>query len=177
MNNKISIEYAEALFALAMEQGKQDEVYSELMLVNDALTQNPEYIALLTSPSITLEEKQGSLCAVFEKDVCQEVLSFLMLLVQRGRGAIIRECFVAFEELYNASKRTKVVTVISATELTQAQKQKIIAKLEKKYASSIILECQVDEGMLGGLIIKTDDTVIDGSLDKKLRDVKDVIGK
>lgn len=177
MNNKISIEYAEALFALAMEQGKQDEVYSELMLVNDALTQNPEYIALLTSPSITLEEKQGSLCAVFEKDVCQEVLSFLMLLVQRGRGAIIRECFVAFEELYNASKRTKVVTVISATELSEAQKQKIIAKLEKKYASSIILECQVDEGMLGGLIIKTDDTVIDGSLDKKLRDVKDVIGK
>lgn len=177
MNNKISTEYAEALFALAMEQGKQDAVYGEFTLVNNALLDNPEYIALLVSPSITLEEKQRSLCDVFEKDVCQEMLSFLMLLVQRGRGAIIHECFAAFEELYNASKRTKVVTVISAAELTQAQKQKIIAKLERKYASSIILECQIDKGMLGGLIIKTDDTVIDGSLDKKLRDVKDVIGK
>jgi len=176
MNNKVSTEYAQAIFALAWETGMQEQIYNELQLVNNALLENPEYNLLLVSPSITRDQKHQSLDEVFGS-LCEHTVNFLKLLVDRGRISIIPECVKEYESLYNASKNTAVVTVVSAVPLNDEQKQKIITKLSKKYGKSIELVCEIDENMLGGLIIKTDDTVIDGSLDKKLRDVKEVIGK
>ena len=176
MKNKISTEYAEALFMLALEQDKTEEYYRELSLVNDLFLDNPEYIALLVAPGIDEEEKLSLVDKAFGT-LSQDMLSFLKLLVSRGRISLIHMCFEEYERLFNASRKTMVATVVSAQALNDDEKQKITAKLEKKYGCKIELVCEIDEGILGGIIIKTEDAVIDGSLKKKLRDVKEVIRK
>ena len=176
MKNKLSTEYAEALFALALEQGKSKEFFEELTLVNDILLSTPEYLAILVSPSITVSEKIDLVDKAFSS-LDEMVLNFLKLLIEKGRISIFPLCLEEYQRLYDASRKTIVATVISAAELTDSEKAKIINKLEKKYGCKIELECQVDESILGGLIIKTEDSIIDGSLKKKLRDVKEVIRK
>lgn len=176
MKNKISTEYAEALFALAIEQGKEEQYYNELSLVNELMLKNPEYIQMLDSPSIELEKKLELLDEAFSS-LSENVLSFLKLLTQKGRAVLICACFTDYEKLFNASRLVKVVTVVSVTELTDEEKAKLISKLEAKFKCKIELKCEIDESILGGIIIRTDDTVIDGSLIKQLRDVKEVIRK
>ena len=144
MNNKISNEYAEALFMLGAETGTQSEIYESLGLVK----------------SLFLNES---------------VASFLKLLASNSRAELFYDCFDDYERLYNESKRLMLVKVTSATELTDDEKERIKKTLEKKYGLDIELSCFVDKEILGGIIIEADDTVIDGSLRKKLRDVKDVI--
>ncbi|MBQ3589384.1 MAG: F0F1 ATP synthase subunit delta [Clostridia bacterium] len=176
MKNKISTEYAEALFMLALEQDKTEEYYKELTLVNDLFLDNPEYIALLVSPALEENEKLDLVDKAFS-GLSQDMLNFIKLLISRGRISLIHMCFEEYERLFNASRKTMVVTVISAQALNDDEKQRITAKLEKKYGCKIELICEIDNSILGGIIIKTEDAVIDGSLKKKLRDVKEVIRK
>ena len=84
-------------------------------------------------------------------------------------------CFDVYEKLYNEVKRVIVANVTSAVTLNEDEKAKIIARLEKKFGYKVELVCQVDEKIIGGIIIKTEDTIIDGSLKRKMRDVKEVI--
>ena len=176
MKDKISTEYAEALFEIALEQGRTEELYKELCLLKDLFLENPEYVELLEAPSIE-PEKKVELVGQALGSLDEIIVNFVMLLVQRGRIALIYLCIDEYERLFNASRSAMVVTVISATELSDEQKQKIITSLERKYGCKIELCCEIDENILGGIIIKTEDAVLDGSLKKKLRDVKEVIRK
>ncbi len=176
MKDKISTEYAEALFELALEQGRTEEIYKELCLLDSLFLENPEYIELLGAPDIEPKERL-ELVGVALGSFDELTLNFVMLLVEKGRIALIHTCIREYERLFNASRKAMVVTVISATELNKEQKQKIITSLERKYGCRIELSCEIDENILGGIIIKTEDAVLDGSLKKKLRDVKEVIRK
>ena len=176
MKNKISTEYAEALFEIALEEGKTEEYYKELCLINNLFLDNPEYVAILVAPGIDECEKLDLVDKAFGT-ASEIILNFIKILVSKGRISLIHTCFEEYERLFNASRKTLVVTVISVQELTSEEKQKITAKLEKKYGCKVELVCEIDESILGGIIIKTEDAVIDGSLKKKLRDVKEVIRK
>ena len=177
MKNKVSTEYAEALFALALEEEREEDYYKTLTEIKKVFNNEPEYLELLSAPGIDKNEKNQILDATFEGKIDENILSFLKLLTERGRISLFNACYEEFFLLYNAKRSTLVVEVTSAVELTNEEKEKIKAKLESKFKLKVQLECVVDSSILGGLIIKTDDTIIDGSLKRKLRDVKDVISK
>ena len=177
MKNKISTEYAEALFTLGMEEGSEAEYYEALTLVRDAFRSEAEFMMLLSSPSLEKNEKIHILDAVFSHKINENVLSLLKLMSERGRIGEFFNLFDDYEKIYNFHKRVIVASVTSAVELTEGEKEKIKEKLISKYNIDVRLECTVDESILGGIIIKTDDTIIDGSLKRKLRDIKDVISK
>ena len=160
---------------LGAETGTQSEIYESLGLVKSLFLNESEYILLLCSPSISLDEKLKALDMAFDGRINESVASFLKLLTSNSRAELFYDCFDDYERLYNESKRLMLVKVTSATELTDDEKERIKKTLEKKYGLDIELSCFVDKEILGGIIIEADDTVIDGSLRKKLRDVKDVI--
>ena len=177
MKNKISIEYAEAIFAIAMEENKTAEYYEDLRLVDGLIKESPEYLELLMSPSIETEEKLSLIDSAFLGKLMENTVSLIKLLCERNRIELFHECFMDYEKLYNASRQTAFVTVISAVELTDTERERIKASLEAKYKLSVELRCEIDKSIMGGIIIKTDDTIMDGSLFRKLQDVKEVINK
>ena len=175
MKNKISLEYAEALFLLACEQEKAQEYLSNLRLVGSIISEDEEFLLLLRSPNLSYEEKEAIIDTAFGNSLLEDTVSFLKLLCQKGRIELLPLCIADFEKLYNEVNRVVVAHVTSAVPLTDEQRVKLISSLEKKTGHQVELVCSVDKDILGGIIVKTEDCVLDGSLKHKIHKVKEVI--
>lgn len=175
MKNKISLEYAEALFLLACEQERGEEYLSDLRLIRDLIEKEEELLLLLRSPNISAEEKDGVIDAVFGTALQEDTVSFLKLLCQKGRAELLPLCIDDFERLYNEVNKVIVAEVTSAVPLTDEEKQRLTQSLEKKTGHRVELLCHVDREILGGIIVRTDSIVLDGSLKQKIHRVKEVI--
>ena len=173
--SNIGYEYAEALFLLSCEEQSAEKYLFDLRLVKSILDESPEYLELLHSPSIPLQDKLNAIENAFIGRINEYVVSFLKLLCENNRIEYIYSCFENYEKLYNQVKRVIISNVTSAVLLTDDEKARIISKLEKKFGYRVELICKIDEKILGGIIIETDDVILDGSLICKMRDVKEVI--
>ena len=170
-------EYAEALFELAAEKSAQREYYDALKLIDGVFTENPEYMELIYSPAIALSERQAAVEAAFAETVPEYVLSFTQLLIERGRIADFHTAALVFKELLNDSLKVSTAYVRSAVPLDDEQKERLKEKLEKMSGHSVKLKYSVDGSMLGGMTVELDGTVMDGSLKRRLHDIKEVMGK
>lgn len=171
----MSKEYGEALFMLAAECNAADEYSAALDMVLSVFDENPEYVDFLATPSIPKTERIDALEKAFSDAVPEHIVSFIALLCERGRIREFGGCVKEYKELLDASKRISVAKVVSSVELTDGEKEKLRTKLEKMSGQSVILECSVDESLLGGIIIEMDGKVMDGSVRSRLQEVKEVI--
>ena len=173
----IAKDYAAALFMLAAEENKQDEFAENVGLVGEMFRQNPDYIALLSSPVLSDVEKEDIINSAFGDSVAEQVVFFLNLLCKRGHIDRIEECAKEFNELYKASKLISSAKVVSAAKLSEKQTEKLKANLEKLIGHNVELECTVDETIMGGMTVYIDGKLLDGSLKRRLNEVKEVMGK
>ncbi len=174
---KTSKEYGEALFALALEQNMTSQISDALKSVSDVFDKNPEYIDFLACYGIPVAERTQALESAFSDALPEYALSFLQLLCERGAIKDFFDCVRVYEALFAEHLKKSTAVVTSARPLDDMQKQALIKKLEAMCNHSVQLECRTDESVLGGLIIEVDGKVIDGSLKRRLHDVKEVIDK
>lgn len=174
---EMSRSYAEALFSLALETGTVTETLTALKAMRDGIVGTEGTLELLASPSIPQEER----CAVLEKAFGnvqpEHVMSFVCVLVQHGRIHDLDACLNAYTALYDEHCRLSTAYVTSAVAMTEAEKQTLTEKLSRKLNRTIRLECAVDAGMLGGVVVRVDGKVIDGSLKHRLEEIKEVMNR
>lgn len=168
-------EYATALFMIAMEENKKKAYAAALETVVRELQETPEYVEFLCAPSIPMSERIGSLHAVFSAQIPEDVLSFVKILCEKDRIRTLETCLSEYMKLYNESKLISWAHVKSAIPLTSEQKTALRLKLEKTSGRNVLLECTVDDTLLGGLIVEMDGKIIDGSLSRRLKEVKEVM--
>lgn len=174
---EISKEYAEALFALGLETN-ETEKYAELLLeVSDLFRENPAYMDLLRSPNISRDERVLAVDAAFGASYPEYMRSFLKLLVEKGRIGDYEECVTEYMKLYDASRMRVIAKVTTAIDMTAEEKKKLTVKLEKMSGKTVVIDNVVDKSVIGGMIVEMDGKIIDGSLKRRLRDVKDVISR
>ena len=170
-------EYSEALFAVAKEKDEA-EVFSEsLSFLKELITENSEYTEFLFCTALPLSERLSAIDEAFEGKMPEEILSCLKILTENGR---IRELPLLIDEFFSLKRdfeNTKTVKVASSVALSNEQKDKLIKNLEKKYQAKIHAEYMVDESLIGGIKITFEDILIDGSIEKRLKDLKEVIKK
>ena len=169
MAEKITIArpYAQAIFDLAKEQGELSR-WSDMLTLATSVASNEEMANVVDNPDLT-REQVGDLFV----DVCGDGLSdtgknMVRLLAENDRILFLPEIFALFEEARATEEGTVTAEVISATELSQAQRKSIIAALNTRLEREVSLECRVDSSLLGGAIIRAGDVVIDGSVSGKL---------
>lgn len=172
-----SKEYASALFSLAAEENMLEEVSKGLSLVLSQFRENPGYADLLASPNIPLTDRLGAIDEAFSDSVCEYVVSFLKILCQKDGIRSVYKIILDFDELYRASQGIATARVISAVPLKSEQKAKLKAKLEAMCGKTVVMECIHSSAVLGGMIVYVDGRVLDGSLRRRLRDIKEVIEK
>ena len=170
-------EYAQALFMLSLEENKTEQFASNLKVIEDAFDKNNEFYELLTSPAIYLSERLQIIDTTFSGSVSEYVLSFVKLLCEKKRLMELKNSIREYFRLVEEMKKISVVKVISAVELTDAEKGKLISKLEKTSDRNINAQFVVDESILGGIIIEAEGKILDGSLRYKLKDVKEVMSR
>lgn len=175
--SQINKEYAEALFAIAKEANKESEVFDSLKFVSDVFSENPVYIDFLSTPSISKKERLGALSAAFANEIDEDVLSFVSLLCSNGQIRSFSGEVKVYEDLYRMSQKISVADVYSAVILTEEEKEKLKRKLEILTGNDIQLNCCVDKSLIGGISVKIDDKIIDGSVKHRIDEIKEVIDK
>ena len=175
--SEITREYAKALFMLAGEKECTKEYKDALEKVEEVFKENPLYVEFLYTFAIPLEERLSALEKAFSNYIPRDVLSFLKILCEKRHISEFVECAKYYYELYNETDKILNIKVISAIELNDKEKDSLKEKLEKKYEKTSLIEYIVDESILGGLIVEADGKIIDSSIKKHLKDMKDVISK
>ena len=174
--DRISKEYAAALFSLAREKGAEAAYGSALETVQKAFEENPEYQALLNTPAVPAQERGRLAAEAFGKAVPGDVLSMIAILSSKGRvmefGAITAE----YMKLMSEMRRLLAATVRSAVPLGAEEKNRLKKKLESMTGRSVAVTYIEDPSLLGGVIVEIDGRVYDGSLRRRLRQVNEVTG-
>ncbi len=170
-----SREYAEALFELAVQANVTQETSEGMETVISALMQMPEYRALLASPAISKEERLAALDTAFRGKIPDILLAILRMMVSRGHVGALDGMAREYEELSRQYRGESVALVTSAVPLKEAEAVAIRAELEKRFGRQIILRCELDPSLIGGVRVEVEGRVIDGSIRNKLEQIKDVM--
>ena len=174
MTTQIAKEYAQALFALGEESDSTRALGDALQEAWAVLQQHPDYMELLASPAIQKDERDRMVAEAFAA-YPEYAVSFLQLLCRRGRIRSLNDCIAECRLLYQTAVALSTAQVVSAVPLTEAEKQQLAEKLSARTGRTVTLECEVDESLLGGMVVHVDGKVLDGSLRRRLHAVKDVM--
>ncbi|WP_455716983.1 F0F1 ATP synthase subunit delta [Anaerosporobacter sp.] len=170
MAKLVSKTYGEALFDLASENGTLSTIIEEVNVVKEAIDGNPDLLKLLSHPKINKEEKISVIENIFKGRVSDSLVGFLVIIVQKDRYNDLNGIFEYFIAKVREYKNIGVASVTSAVELTEEQKKQIEQKLLQttKY-SQFELTYYVDKTLIGGLVIRIGDRVVDSSIKTKLQ--------
>ncbi|WP_456387279.1 ATP synthase F1 subunit delta [Desulfolithobacter sp.] len=168
--------YTKALFSLGKEQGKAEE-YAEKLGEIAALFEEAEGVAdALTNPLYPLEARQKVMARIAESAGADAVLTrFLDLLVEKKRAGILPDIALEMKAMVDREQGISHGSLVSAIELDASLLEKIQATLEKITGTKVILETQVDPSIIGGIIAKVGDLVLDGSIKTQLNGLKESI--
>ena len=165
----ISKAYGEALFELAIEKNELESIAEQVNVLADAFAENKELIKLLSHPKISKEEKINVIESIFKGRMSDDIVGFLVIIVEKDRGSEIEDILKLFQAKVREYKKIGVALVTSAIELSTEQKQKVEQKLLQQTAyESFEVEYKVDASLIGGMIIRIGDRVVDSSIRSKL---------
>ena len=170
-----SREYAVALFTLAKESGLEDEIAQSLSEISKIFKENPEYVAFLQTPGIPKKERINAADELLTGRAPEYAVSFVLLLIDKGLLKIFDKCVYEYNSLYQTVTNMSVAEVLSAVPLTDDEKETLKLKLKKACGHEVALDCTVDKSIIGGVVVKVDGKVYDGSVKQHLNDVKEVM--
>lgn len=171
--NKAASRYAKSLIDLATEQNSLEEMKNDMVLLEQVIDQNSVLEAILQNPVIPLDKKYGILNDILNKRVGQITGSFLKLIVNKGRSAILFDTTKAFIRQYNVIKGIVTAEVSSAIPLTAENRIQIVAVVKKETgANEVLISEKVDEKLIGGFILKVSDRQFDASIAGSLNKLK-----
>lgn len=173
MAKLVSKTYGEALFELAMEENKLDVFMDEVKALLQSIEENPEFSKLMNHPKIDKDEKLNVIEAVFGGRLDKELTGFLRLLVTKDRYAEVEDILNYFLDMVKAEKGIGVAYVTSATPLSELQRSEIEKRLlETTSYKEMEMNFDVDDSLIGGLVIRIGDRVVDSTVKTKLSELK-----
>jgi F-type H+-transporting ATPase subunit delta len=174
----IAKRYSRALFAIGQEEGPEalKRYGEELGAFSDLVSGEPLLLRIFKNPIIRVEDKKALVTKILDKIGASQVFkNFCMLLAEKKRLPYImdiRNYYQRLLDLYEGVVRGHLITAI---EISDDKKEKIRTSLEQKMAKKFVLEFQVDDKILGGVVLKVGDKVYDASLKAQLNILKEKI--
>jgi F-type H+-transporting ATPase subunit delta len=167
--------YAKALLGAAEKAGQSQQVLEELdSLVTDVLNTLPQLEAAFASPRITAEEKSALIDKAFGGRMSATLQHFLKVVAKHERLDCLRAILRAAKKLFNEMKGRVEVRVQTAAPISNQLRERIVARLTQMLGREVELTSEVNEDLLGGLVVRIGDTVYDGSLAAGLKNMQTV---
>jgi F-type H+-transporting ATPase subunit delta len=161
--------YSEALLGAADKSGQSQEVLEQLEeLVRDVLSRDRAFALFLSSAVVSRDHKREALRRAFEGKILEILYHFLQVLNDHNRLGILREVAVMMRDIHDRRAGRMRVEVACATPLDDDQRERLRHELRDKFKREPILSVRVDPELLGGLTVKVDDWVYDGSVRARL---------
>ena len=175
---RIATRYAKSLLELAVEQGKLDKVSKDLGQLAE-YTQNRDLYMMLKSPIINADKKYAALNALFGAQMDGLTMSYLNLLVNKGREAYLPEIAAEFASQYKVLNKITSVKVTTASPMSDDVLSAVKAKIAASGITHANLEIQseVDPDLIGGFVLEFDNKRYDASIASKLAELKGQFSK
>ncbi|HEV2772376.1 MAG TPA: ATP synthase F1 subunit delta [Thermoleophilaceae bacterium] len=159
--------YARSLFEVAQEHDSLDEIHEQLDEFADAVSENRDLQVFLFSPYFSAQEKKESLGKLLE-GANDNFYRFLELLAERNRMPVIFRIRRAFDDMWAEERRRLEVEITSAIELDDETVKSIGERIEEQTGRDVQLEAQVDPDVLGGIVLRVGNMVLDASVRARL---------
>ena len=173
MAKLVSKVYGEALFEVAVDHKNAVPLMEETAQLEKILEENPEFDRLMKHPGIPKQEKLSMVEKIFRGRLSDDLTEFLKIVVTKERYGSLKAIFAYFTELVRESERMGTAYVDTAVELTAAQKQAVKERLLQTTSyRSFDVYYRVDPTLIGGMVIRVGDRVVDSSIRSKLEDMK-----
>ena len=165
--------YSAALFELAGKEKNVDQVANDLLHLGALIKASKDLKRLIHSPVISRSDQSLAMAAVLKKaGMCQLTLNFVGTIIQNRRLFFISEMISSYHVLLADQRGGAIAEVVTSIALTDKQIGQISKSLKKGIGSDVAIKARVDEGLLGGLIIKIGSRMVDGSLRTKLQQLQ-----
>ena len=175
MAKDFSRAYGTALYALAVEEKCADKVFEDFAGVNRIMESSPEFLRLLSNPRLGESERAGVIENVFGGKTEKILLNALKLLAEKRRCGCVPKCFEVYKRLYCEDNGILPVKAYAAVELSDAQKSRLVEKLEKKTGKRILLDTKTDPGYIGGIMLEYGGKRYDASVKGRLENLSRAI--
>ncbi len=170
--SKISVRYSKALLQFALEKKKLDPVYQDMLQLYQICQQVDELISIFHNPIIPQSRKKKIIRAVFSDKVTDITLSFLEMVMHNKREIYIPDISRRFLDDYKRYKKITTVILTTVIPLDQQLKERIIQLVRNAYHTTVELEENQSEQLIGGFIIRMDDLMLDASVSKVLKKMR-----
>lgn len=168
---RAAIRYAKAVLSLASDQKSMDAVNTDMKLIANTIAQSKDLSDAIQSPVISSTVKKSVLLEVF-KNSNKTTLSLIDTLILNNRIAILSDIAVKYNQLFDQSKGIELATVTTAVPLTDALKQKVLAKAKELTGKDIEVDSIVDDTIIGGFILRIGDIQYNASISNQLSKLK-----
>lgn len=172
LTNQLAQTYAQAVYEIAAEKGLLDEVQEQLETVVETVAAHAELSTLLYHPLIPSQAKKETVTKIFTGELADFVSNFLLLLIDKRRESILPAIVSEYVRMANQVRNIQIAEVTTAQPITEEQRQALTAKLSQVTGSRIVLKTNIDEQILGGVVVKIGERLIDGSLVRQLQSLK-----
>lgn len=178
MAKLVSKVYGDALFEAALEKQELDALFEEVSVLIPIFRENQNLVQLLGNPRISRDEKQGIIKELFEGRISESLMGFFTIIVEKDRQKDILAILEYFAGRVREYKKIGAAYVTSATVLNAEQK----AALEKKLLETtpyvrFEMNYAVDESLIGGMVVRIGDRIVDSSIRTRLDKLKKELSK
>ena len=167
--------YGEALYTLAQDENLSKQILEEITVLEQSFRAEPDFIRLLSTPNLSVQERCKILDDSFRGNVHAYVLNFLKILTEKGYMRHFSDCCKAYEESFNRDNGILPVTAITAVSLNAAQAEKLTAKLCQITGKQVKLYNRIDPAVLGGVRLDYDGKRLDDTVSHRLDAVRELL--
>jgi F-type H+-transporting ATPase subunit delta len=168
----VASRYAQAIFETAKAEGQVEEVGEQLALIGGLLRDHPDLRQLMRNPDVDPEDKIGILERTLKGSWSKLVRAAIEMTVAMGRASSIPEMTEAFQDFMDEDQGRLRVVVRSAYPLSETVLHRVRAMLERRERKQIEVASEVDRELLGGLQVRLDHRLIDGSIQRQLAELR-----
>lgn len=178
MAKLVSNVYGDALFELALETDRIDEFTEEVNSILDVLCQNEELSKMMSHPKIVKEEKIEVIENIFKGRITDEIVGLMVMVIEKDHFKDMEEIFTYYLNRVMEYKNIGIAYVKTPMELTDTQKSDVEKKLlETTDYVSFNMNYEVDPDLIGGMVIRIGDRVIDSSVKTKIYELSKELSK
>ena len=169
--------YAQAILSVAEREGMLDKVEQELTRFKEVVEKDASLQEFPKDPRVTSEGKQKAVAEILRREVSTISLHHISMAIEHGRAGLLLKVVEDFFSLAAASRRKVTAEVTTAVPLSEETGKKMENLLSEMIGEAVFLKTSVDPSLLGGMVIRVGERIIDGSIRSQFRRLKERISK
>ncbi len=170
--HRVSSRYAKAMLDMAADKGMAKDIYDEFENVSLTLNMSRELRSLTASPVFQLNKKKKIFQEIFRAEhISDEMLDFLLLLIDKRRGELILSIAHQYKKQYDVRNNRLPVDITSAVELDDNKRKEVTEKLAAMTKKTILPNFCINRNLIGGILVRVDDWVYDFTVKNQLKQI------